>query len=98
MGKSIGHGSEQNFVFRPMKPTDLPLVFAWVRDPEICRWWGDPPQSQDEVDGKYIPRIDGSEKVDCLLVELAGQPFAFLQWYRLSDHTDHSGLQFVEQN
>jgi len=99
MGESIGHPDLQNempdFTFRPVTCEDLGLILAWVQDPEISRWWGEPPQTQDDVDGKYISRIDGSELVDCLIAEISGEPFAYLQWYLLRDHLDHPALPFA---
>ncbi len=98
MGVSIGDipiNPDPVFTFRPLTRDDLPLIFRWVQDPEISIWWGEPPVSQDEVDGKYIARIDGSENIACLIAELAGLPFAFIQWYRLADHPDHPGAPFT---
>ena len=99
MGEIIGQPDLQIeaplFTFRPVTHDDLGLIFIWVQDPEISRWWGKPPLTQSEIDGKYIPCIDGSEQVACLIAEYEGRPFAYLQWYLLRDHLDHPALPFA---
>ena len=30
------------YSFRAARSDDLPLLRAWLRTPEVVRWWGDP--------------------------------------------------------
>jgi aminoglycoside 6'-N-acetyltransferase len=99
MGGSIEHPNltfrAGEFRFRPMTTVDLPVVFGWLHDPEIAQWWGEPPATVGDIEGKYTARIDGSEAVSVVIVERLGNPFALLQWYRLRDHPDHPAVGLV---
>ena len=99
MGGSIEHLNltfrAGEFRFRPLTTGDLPVVFSWLHDPEIARWWGEPPAAISDIEGKYTARIDGSEAVSVLIVGRLGHPFALLQWYLLPDHPDHPAFGLV---
>ena len=32
------------YSFHAARPDDMPLLWAWLRTPEVARWWGDPDQ------------------------------------------------------
>lgn len=63
---------------RTLDVTDLPMLAAWLRTPEVVRWWGEP--------GAQFELIAGD--IDDLrmrqwIVEYAGAPFAYVQAYPL---------------
>jgi RimJ/RimL family protein N-acetyltransferase len=80
-----------------MTRADVQLIFDWIADPDISRWWGERPERIEEIEGKYIPRLDGSEPITCIIAELDGVPFAFLQWYRLRDEPEHPAVGLVPE-
>jgi len=39
---------------RPVVDTDVELLFGWLQDPEVYRWWGGRPLARDEVVRRYL--------------------------------------------
>jgi aminoglycoside 6'-N-acetyltransferase len=62
--------------FRPVKADDLPLLRAWLRTPEVVRWWGDP-----EEQAKLLEEDLGEPLMVMGIVSFAGRPFAYVQHY-----------------
>jgi aminoglycoside 6'-N-acetyltransferase len=87
---------EDRMSFRPLARADFPLVLRWLGTPAVREWWDEPPTSIDQLEGKYVPRIDGSEKVYGYIAEYSGEPFGFLQWYRLATEPDHVAVGLVD--
>jgi aminoglycoside 6'-N-acetyltransferase len=71
-----------------MSRADLPLVAHWLQAPEVVRWWGDPDEQYALVSGD----LDHPD-MDQFMVALDGQPFAYIQCYRLSTWNQGFGLQ-----
>lgn len=67
----------------------FPLLFEWLNNPSVVEWWDDPPATVAEIEGKYVPRCDGSEPVFGMIALYAGEPMAYLQWYRLANEPEH---------
>ena len=64
---------------RPAKFDDLPLLRAWLRTPEVVRWWGDPKEQ-----AKLLEE-DLSEPLMVMgIVSFAGRPFAYVQDYAVN--------------
>jgi aminoglycoside 6'-N-acetyltransferase len=74
--------------FRPIAPTDLPLMHRWRSNPVVARWWH-PMPCYDDIVAKYLPRISGRTPVYPFVASAAGQPFGYLQWYRLAQNPGH---------
>jgi aminoglycoside 6'-N-acetyltransferase len=92
-----GTPREQAFSFLPLAPGDLPMMFRWLTNPTVAEWWDGPPASIDELEGKYVPRMDGSEAVYGYIASYAGEPIGFLQWYRLATEPEHPAVGMVPQ-
>ncbi|MCZ7535906.1 MAG: acetyltransferase [Acidimicrobiia bacterium] len=73
--------------FRGMTEGDLPLVAAWLREEHVQRWWRDP-SAADNVESEYLPRINGIEPTEMLIVLRDGTEIGMIQRYRMSDHPD----------
>lgn len=84
--------SEAAFTFRPLAAEDFPLLYHWLNNPAVARWWDAPPISVAEIEGKYVPRLDGSEPVFGMIALFSGVPIGFLQWYRLADELEHPAV------
>ena len=62
--------------FRPATWRDLPLLRAWLRAPEVRRWWGDPAEQA------ALLEADLSEpRMVMRIVSFAERPFAYAQDY-----------------
>ena len=86
---------EALFAFRPITFEDFPLLFGWLRNPGVAAWWDDPPATMAEFEGKYVPRLDGSEAVFGFIASYADEPIGYLQWYRLADEPEHPACGLV---
>jgi aminoglycoside 6'-N-acetyltransferase len=76
-------------VFRPLDRSDLPLLAEWLGRPHVAQWWREPSDPA-AVEAAYGPLIDGSDPTEGFIAVREGpgpgQPFAFLQRYRLDDN------------
>lgn len=70
--------------FRPVTRADLPMIKAWLAQPHIAEWWGDP-ESEIASIAEHIDSIS----VEPLIVELNGKPIAYLQSYDPHMEDDH---------
>jgi aminoglycoside 6'-N-acetyltransferase len=68
-----------DYVFRPMTPSDLPLVRYWLSLPHVREWWGDAEQQYALVSGDL-----DEPAMDQYVFSVAGGPFAYLQCYDLT--------------
>ena len=64
------------YAFRPAVAADLPRLGAWLRTPDVVRWWGDPQRElatleEDLSEPRMVMRI----------VSYRGRPFAYVQDY-----------------
>jgi aminoglycoside 6'-N-acetyltransferase len=75
---------ETGYDFRPVTERDLPMIAAWLAEPEVAEWWDDP---ETEIAG-IREHID-SISVEPLIVELDGKPIAYLQSYDPHLEDDH---------
>ncbi|MGH7006012.1 MAG: GNAT family N-acetyltransferase [Alphaproteobacteria bacterium] len=65
-----------SYRFRPLVPADLVMIEAWLRTPEVMRWWGDP--------GEQHALISADMQDPAMrqwIVETQGRPFAYVQAY-----------------
>lgn len=69
---------------RAVTEDDLPLLAAWLAEPHVVEWWGDPDQGLAEIRDAME-----SVSVEPLIVELQGRPIAYLQSYDPHMEDDH---------
>jgi aminoglycoside 6'-N-acetyltransferase len=67
---------EPDYNFRLVTRDDLPMLRAWLGEPHVMRWWGDP----DEQIGLITRDID-EPAMKLWIVSVAGRPFAYAQSY-----------------
>jgi len=79
-------------VFYPLGPRDLADLHIWLNRPLMRRACRQNPISQAQVVAKYGPRIRGEEPIHCHLAFSEGDPFGFLQCYRLSDRSERPAI------
>jgi RimJ/RimL family protein N-acetyltransferase len=75
--------------FRPLRRSDFPLLQEWLSAPHVVAWWHEPLDLAG-VEAKYGPRVDGSEPTRVFVVEHAGRPVGWIQWYLWSDYPEHA--------
>jgi aminoglycoside 6'-N-acetyltransferase len=88
--------------FRPLARTDLRLLRQWLNTPHVYAWWGagcgegalggpgGDAATQDQVEKKYGPTIDGGGTTHRFVIEVEAAPIGLIQWYRLSDFPDYA--------
>ena len=68
--------NDDGYDFRPATAADLPLLGAWLRTPEVRRWWGDPDRElellKEDLDNPAATMLIASHK---------GAPVGYLQHY-----------------
>ncbi len=63
--------------FRTVTEADLPLLAAWLAEPHVAEWWEDGPESS----LAEIRQAMDSVETEPLIVEMDGQPIAYIQSY-----------------
>ena len=68
------------YAFRPVTPDDFDLLHAWHREPHVAAWWGGTRYTSEHLrDSRLTMRI----------VEIDGDPFAFVQDYDVHGWEGH---------
>ena len=77
--------------FRTVEEADLDLLAGWIKQPHWAEWWGDPAKEIAEI----RDHMD-SVSVEPLIVELDGEPIAYLQSYdpHLEDNHPYADQPF----
>jgi aminoglycoside 6'-N-acetyltransferase len=74
----------RRYDFRAVTVDDLPMLAGWLREPHVAEWWGDPQEALAEIEAA----IDDIS-TEPLIVELDGEPIAYLQSYDPHLEDDH---------
>ena len=73
---------------RSVKQSDFDVLFRWLNDPEVYRWWGGMPIDSDVIRQKYLglrrPQVDG------FIIEVTGVPIGYAQRHQTRD--DEGGI------
>jgi aminoglycoside 6'-N-acetyltransferase len=75
--------------FRPLRRSDFPLLQEWLSAPHVAAWWHEPLDLAG-IHAKYGPRVDGTEPTHVFVIEHAGRPVGWIQWYLWSDYAKHA--------
>jgi aminoglycoside 6'-N-acetyltransferase len=73
--------------FRALTADDLPLLAAWLREPQVARWWNQP-SSSEEVELDFGPSVRGEEPGEDLVVSLDGRSIGLLQRSVIDDYPE----------
>jgi RimJ/RimL family protein N-acetyltransferase len=81
--------------FRPLAEADLPLIHAWLNNPEVARFYGLDFENLtrptlDQVVEHYMPRIRGDRPTFCYVIMSGQRPAGFIQTYRVGDYPDYA--------
>jgi RimJ/RimL family protein N-acetyltransferase len=66
--------------FRPLEEHDLPMMQAWLQQPHVAEWWGEP-STLEEVEAEFLPMIDGRSSTKAYIASINAQPVGFIQAY-----------------
>jgi aminoglycoside 6'-N-acetyltransferase len=68
-------------------PADFALIVRWRAMPHVHEWWDpdDPAPDLNEVLKHYRPTTDPAHPTTGCVIELAGRPIGYLQFYRWGD-------------
>lgn len=72
------------YAFRSVEPDDLPTLRAWLNQPHVREWWGDPEKGIAEIEAAM-----DDISTEPLIVKLDGKPVAYLQSYDPHLEDDH---------
>lgn len=72
------------YTFREVDEDDLPMIASWLEQAHWREWWGEPDEAIAEIGGAI-----GDIAVEPLIVELDGEPIAYLQSYDPHLEDDH---------
>lgn len=67
-------------VLRKVKQKDLPLLYQWINDPEVAKFWygRDKPRSRQWVKKHFTPMVQGKSESQCWMIELNKRPTGFM--------------------
>lgn len=69
-----------DFSFRPLLPSDLPILHAWLQRPHVAQWW-EHPRTVGDVESEYLPVTRGESTTHASIASLEGRPVGFIQSY-----------------
>lgn len=69
-----------SITFRPLVPSDLPMLHAWLQRPHVAEWW-EHPRTVDDVNAEYLPVAYGETGTRAYIAMLDGEPLGFIQSY-----------------
>ena len=68
------------FVFRPLRPADLPTLHDWLTRPHVAEWWRPTPTFA-ELEEEYAEHFAGTSGVKPYIVLANGAPIGYIQSY-----------------
>lgn len=66
---------------RPLSIQDMPLLHEWLNQPHLRPFYEREPSTLEQVVKRYACRVADDHRTKCLIAELGGAPFGYLQWY-----------------
>jgi aminoglycoside 6'-N-acetyltransferase len=78
----------QEITFRALEESDLTRLTEWLNRPHLRRFYQFEPTTPEAVAARYGPYIRGDAPTRSHLALLGGEPFGYLQCYRIADWPD----------
>ena len=70
-----------DYTFRKLSRSDMGLFHQWLEQPHMGGWWADGPTEWAMIEPEIESNLVHENPTDMRVVELAGQPFAYVQDY-----------------
>jgi len=80
--------AEASIGFRPVGAEDYPLLRAWLAEPHIREWWGDPAEEL----GFIRDMVEGRDTTRPFVIELDGSPVGYIQYWFIGHHQNGKWL------
>ena len=77
-----------HFAFKKITTADLPILFAWFKEPHVYKWW--PTLEENELLEKFLQRIRSKDTFG-YLVFLNNHPIGYLQYYYIDRSNEKAG-------
>lgn len=77
-------------LLRPVNESDKDLLFKWLQDPEVYKWWGKKPATELEVEEKYLG--NRRPETESYIVMEKGQPMGYIQYWTDKDKVLSGGI------
>jgi aminoglycoside 6'-N-acetyltransferase len=82
------HSAAARISFRRLETSDLPLMFHWLNQSEVKRWYDDPSDTLADVQAHFGPSIAGTESTRPFLILRNERPIGYIQTYLPKDRPD----------
>jgi aminoglycoside 6'-N-acetyltransferase len=76
--------------FRRLAIDDLPMVRGWLNEARVNRWYRGKPWTLEDVERKYLPRIEGEQPTKVYVVSIDGTDAGLIQSYWIADYPEYS--------
>jgi aminoglycoside 6'-N-acetyltransferase len=83
-------------VLRPTTEADLDLLVGWFARPDVVRYWGGAPLSEDEVAAKYVGRRRPA--VECFIVQIGETPAGWIQYHLVGERRGGVDMVLLEEH
>jgi len=84
-GEQVTIDGPHSVSLRPIAESDIEAVFAWLHDPEVVEFWGEPPDDHAEVRTDYVDPDPAAPTWRFIIVE-AGRDVGLIQyWHAYAD-------------
>ncbi|MBM7578644.1 GNAT family N-acetyltransferase [Jeotgalibacillus terrae] len=70
---------------RRMEFSDFALMMKWLNDPQVLKFYEEPPSDLERIRQKYEPRIEGSHYVTPCIAMYKNQPIGYIQYYPIQE-------------
>ena len=81
---------------RGLRSDDLDLMHRWLNAPHVRRRWYDERTSRPEIEGKYLPLIEGRDTARPFVILHEDRPIGYVQPYRISDEDGQEYASLVD--
>ncbi len=78
---------EERLTWRPLTADDVPVLFEWLTEPEVARWWHLDATSAG-IEREFGPSLRGAEPGEDLVVLLDNRPIGLLQRAVIADYPE----------
>lgn len=91
--KHFAIDSDTRVALRAMGRGDLPDLVRWRQAEHVMKWWvHEGPPTEEEIEERYGPRIDGMTPTRMWVTEVNGRSVGFVQDYVIADYPDYAVL------
>jgi RimJ/RimL family protein N-acetyltransferase len=87
-----------HFLFKPLSLKDLPRLESWFQGEHIKPWYNGAELSRHALWVKYLPRIQGTEPIDCYMIMYGNVKIGFIQYYAAQDFLSYDMNTCLPEN